>query len=135
MADLSAFDDASVDLVYSGQSIEHVTRDDAEAACREVRRVLKPGGQFCLDTPNRAITKLEFPHGWINPDHEHEYTHAELSGLLARHGFAVAEAKGIARFAESARAGVFDMREGVRNAGLFDDIESCYLLYYRCVKA
>jgi SAM-dependent methyltransferase len=134
MADLSAFDAESFDLVYSGQSIEHVSRHDAETTCREVCRVLRPGGQFCLDTPNRAVTRLEFPESWINPDHEHEYTHGELSALLESHGFVIREAKGLALFAESLQRGVFDYNEGMRHAGVYDDIERCYLLYYRCEK-
>lgn len=134
LADLSAFADSSIDLVYSGQSIEHVTQDDAVAACREVYRVLKPGGEFCLDTPNRAVTKLEFPDQFINPDHKHEYTHAELSGLLEKHGFSILEAKGLCRFARSVEQGRFDMDEGIMNAKVYADIENCYLLYYRCRK-
>ena len=31
--------------------------------------------------------------------------------------------------------GVFDMEEGMRNAKVYDDLERCYLLYYRCQKA
>jgi len=135
LADLSAFADASFDLVYSGQSIEHVTREDADRACREVYRVLKPGGWFCLDTPNRAVTRIQCPNSLINPDHDYEYTHIELSELLTSHGFAIEEAKGAALYARSVERGVFEMEEGVRHGYLYDDIERCYLLYYRCRKA
>jgi SAM-dependent methyltransferase len=134
MADLSMFADDSFDLVYSGQSIEHVSREDAVRTCQEVWRVLRPGGTFCLDTPNRAVTRLEFPDSWINPDHEYEYTHAELSAILGTSGFAIREAKGLALFAEGLEQGVFNYNEGLRHAGVYDDIERCYLLYYRCSK-
>ncbi len=43
-ADLSMFEAGAFDLVYSGQSIEHVTREEGLLACQEVRRVLAPGG-------------------------------------------------------------------------------------------
>ncbi|HWE40850.1 MAG TPA: methyltransferase domain-containing protein [Isosphaeraceae bacterium] len=134
LADLSAFEDGSIDLVYSGQSIEHVTLDDAVAACREVCHVLRPGGHFCLDTPNRAVTKIQYPDEYINPDHKYEFTHAELSALLSSTGFAIEEAKGACLFARSLASGVFDLEEAVRHAHLYDDIEQCYLLYYRCRK-
>lgn len=134
MADLAEFADASFDLVFSGESIEHVSRSDAARTLAEVRRVLRPGGQFCLDTPNRAVTRLEFPDSWINPDHEHEYTHDELSSLLRSHGFVIERAAGVGLFAQSVASGRFDYNEGIRNAAIFDDIERCYLLFYACRK-
>src|SRR6516225_1580001 len=51
MVDLSRYQHGSFDLVYSGQSIEHVTEGDGDAVVREAFRVLAPGGWFCLDTP------------------------------------------------------------------------------------
>jgi predicted SAM-dependent methyltransferase len=134
MADLSAFADDSVDLVYSGQSIEHVTRDDATKVCREAYRILKPGGWFCLDTPNRALTRLQFRRRFINPDHKHEYTHAELSGLLEQSGFSIRDAKGLVLLQQSARQRRFLEAEFRQHGGAYDDIENCYLLYYRCIK-
>ena len=134
MTDLSAFPDGSVDLVYSGQSIEHVTRDEASQVCRETRRILKPGGSFCLDTPNRAITRLQFRRKYINPDHKFEYTHDQLSGLLESAGFSIREAKGLVLVQESARRGKFLEEEFRKHEGMYDDIENCYLLYYRCGK-
>jgi hypothetical protein len=48
----------SFDLVYSGQSIEHVTESEGDTVMREVFRVLAPGGWFCLDTPNGPVWRL-----------------------------------------------------------------------------
>ncbi len=132
MADLSAIPSGSVDLVFSGESIEHVSRDDCERVLAETRRVLKPTGRFCFDTPNRAVTRVQVGDDlFINPDHKYEYTHAEMLGLLARHGFALEEQKGIS-WCPSAAEGRFDLGEIVANVGVYDDIENCYLLYYRC---
>lgn len=50
--------DESMDLAWSGQSIEHVPVDAARKMCRSVFRVLRPGGWFCLDTPNRLVTTI-----------------------------------------------------------------------------
>ena len=49
--DLSAFEDESFDLVLAISVMEHV--DDPLAVCREVRRVLKPGGGFYFFTGSR----------------------------------------------------------------------------------
>jgi SAM-dependent methyltransferase len=133
MADLSAVPSGSVDLVFSGESIEHVTRADCERVLAEARRVLKPDGWFCFDTPNRAVTRLQVgDEQFINPDHKHEYTHAEMAGLLTKHRFEVVEAKGISWMPVSALTGLFDASEMAVNVGLYDDIEASYLLYYRC---
>jgi hypothetical protein len=48
MVDLSAFDDTSIDLVYSGQSFEHVTAEEGKVVLREVSRILKVGGHLPL---------------------------------------------------------------------------------------
>jgi len=132
MADLSPIDSGTVDLVYSGESIEHITVAEAKATLREVGRILKPGGLFCLDTPNRAVTKLHCPTDYINPDHKYEYTHPELSALLQDNGFVVRQAKGLCLAEESVKQATFIPEECIRNEGIFDDICSSYLLYYEC---
>lgn len=134
MTDLSAFADESIDLVYAGQSIEHVTSDEVQVVCREVRRILRPGGYFCLDTPNRLITRLQCPHQFINPDHKIEYTHPQMVHLLQETGFVIRETKGLCLTLESVRQGKFLAEECRRNEGLYDDIENCYLMYYKCQK-
>ncbi len=55
MVDLSDYADGSVDLVYSGQSIEHVPIEVGDTVLSEVRRVLRPGGYLGLDTPNARV--------------------------------------------------------------------------------
>jgi SAM-dependent methyltransferase len=43
-------EDASIDLILSDNTLEHVSRPDIFTS--EVARVLKPGGWFCARTPN-----------------------------------------------------------------------------------
>jgi SAM-dependent methyltransferase len=131
MVDLSDYADDSIDLVYSGQSIEHVPLDVADVVLAEVRRVLKPGGYLALDTPNARVTRLQQAE-FIDPDHEHEYTHAELSSKLEGAGFEVAEAKGLNYAGPSLAAGRFSVEEIASARGLFRQIEDCYLLAYVC---
>ncbi len=127
MTDLSFAPDASTDLVYSGQSIEHVSLDDARAVAREVARILRPGGTFALDTPNAEVCRLQTPD-MIDPDHRHEYTLAELVRLLEGAGFDVAERKGLNLGARCTAEGRFDPQELAANHGVYADARSCYLL-------
>jgi SAM-dependent methyltransferase len=131
MTDLSGLASESFDLVYSGESIEHVTRRDADRVLAQVRRVLRPGGVLALDTPNSRLTRLQ-QDVFIDPDHKYEYAHGEMSALLRGNGFVVERAHGISYGGESVARGVFDPGELATKRGLYDDIESCYLLAYVC---
>jgi len=127
MTDLSAFDDDSVDLVYSGQSFEHVTPDDGQIVLKEVFRILRPGGHLALDTPNARVTRIQ-QEGFIDPDHKVEYTYPELRALLTTAGFEIVTAKGLNLGERTVETGVFDADEVAGHSGLFDELESCYIL-------
>jgi SAM-dependent methyltransferase len=133
MADLSDLDDGTFDLVCSGQSYEHVTRDEGERVLREVHRVLRPGGTLALDTPNRALTALQLRGSgqeFINPDHKVEYHHREMLELFDRNGFVVDRAAGLNGMPRSAGAGQFDLEELIDSEPVSDDVESAYMLAY-----
>jgi len=134
MADVLPIEAGSVDLVVSGETIEHVTPAEAARICDEVRRVLRPGGSFCLDTPNAALTRLESPDAFTHPEHKVEYRVDELRALVERAGLRVIEACGLCPMPESRRRGRFDHGELVANIGLTDDPEAGYLFYLRAVK-
>ena len=93
MTDLSSYPSASFDMVYSGESIEHITRAEAEQVLAEARRVLKPGGVLALDTPNANLTRLQ-QDAFIDPDHKYEYRHAEMAAMLRGNGFVIERADG-----------------------------------------
>ena len=132
MTDLGGIPDDSIDLVYSGQSIEHVAEWDADKVLAEVRRVLRPGGALALDTPNGAVCRIHQAE-FIDPDHEIEYTHAEFSAKLERAGYRIVRRHGLNYAGSSVASGRFDMAEVARHWGLFDDLERCYILAYVCV--
>jgi ubiquinone/menaquinone biosynthesis C-methylase UbiE len=69
--------DASVDVVTSFETVEHVP--DACTLVAELRRVLRRGGRLVLSTPNRRFGP---PERHQNPFHVHEFTADELLALL-----------------------------------------------------
>lgn len=134
MTDLSVVEDAVADLVFAGESIEHVTPAEAALVIAEARRVLKPGGYFCLDTPNSKLTRIHSPTEFVHAEHKVEYAPSELIELLANGGFEVFEAGGICPMPETARTGVFDETEAFRTQALGVDAEVGYCFYVKCRK-
>jgi len=70
--------DHSFDAVVSFETLEHFYEHDEFLA--EVRRVLRPGGQFIISSPERDVYSPA--GGTPNPYHARELTHAEFSVLL-----------------------------------------------------
>jgi len=133
MTNLSALGDASFDLVYSGQSIEHVPSTSADAVLREVHRVLRPGGHLAIDTPNARVTRLQQAE-FIDPDHDYEYTHEEMIAKLEASGLKILEAKGLNYAGMCLAEKSFSLEEVATRRGMFAKIEDCYLLAYLCRK-
>ena len=133
MTDLSFAADASVDLVYSGQTIEHVTQEDGDVTLAEVHRVLRPGGYFAVDTPNATTCRLGSPD-FIDPDHKVEYTAGELTAKVEAAGLNVLTRRGLNLATSSWERGELDEGEVASNPGVFADVERCYLLAYLCQK-
>lgn len=127
MADLSRYEDGAFDLVYSGQSIEHVSESDGDTVVREVHRVLAPGGWFCLDTPNGPVWRLRSDE-LMNHDHQIEYGAAQLVAKLERRGFEVTECKGLNLMRRGVAGSVFDEAEASAHPGVFAAAEDCLLL-------
>lgn len=82
----SSLEDNSFDTVITFQVIEHIENDDLFV--KEIHRVLKPGGQAFIATPNIKMTLTR------NPWHVREYKQQELEGLINKY-FGNVESQGI----------------------------------------
>lgn len=134
LTDLSALSDGSVDLVWVGQVVEHITEEELKIALREIFRVLQPGGHFCFDTPNGILTRIHSPDQLIHPEHKKEYTPAELRTVIGEAGFQIEEELGMVSMPRTYRTRVFSYEEMVLNSGFSRDLDSCYLVYFSCMK-
>lgn len=85
-------DQGSIDLVTSFQVIEHVW--DPPSFLRSLRRVLVPGGELLLSTPNR-LTFTPDSDEPVNPFHVKEYAPEELREELHAAGFRVGGMLGV----------------------------------------
>ncbi len=133
MTDLSGFEDASFDLVYSGESIEHISESEADLVLDGIFRVLKPGGHLALDTPNARVTRLQ-QADLIDPDHKIEYTVAELVAKIERAGLRMKEVKGLNYAGGCFADGKFSVELVASNPGIYDVAEDCYLIACLCEK-
>ena len=72
--------DASVDMVVSFETIEHLPRADQPRMIAEIARVLAPDGVVVLSAPNPV--EYSDARNYRNPFHTHEPTGEELRALL-----------------------------------------------------
>jgi len=85
------FPAAAFDVVFSLDVFEHIP--DSDGHLREVRRVLKPGGLYLLQTPNKTNAIFETIRwrgvsAW-RQDHCSLHSYSGLRRRLASHGFSV----------------------------------------------
>lgn len=134
MTNLAAFADETFDLVWSGQSIEHITPAEAAIVIEQTYRVLKPGAFFCLDTPNRNLTLLQVRQGFVHPEHKIEYISLELAKQLTEAGFVVVEQKAVSPMPISYQTERFNRLEFIDSKSLGDNPEAGYSFYLQCQK-
>jgi SAM-dependent methyltransferase len=84
------FADGAFDIVLSFDVFEHIP--DSDAHLREVRRVLRPGGHYLIQTPNKWTNVVFETIRWrsftrFRVDHCSLHSLAELRQRLHRHGF------------------------------------------------
>ena len=138
MTTLEGIDDESVDFVWSGQSIEHVPLEAGERMCREAFRVLRKGGAFCLDTPNRRLTEIHTATvggGFIHPEHYIEYHSEQLLQILKATGFTIKNSYGICEMPETLLTGEFHYEDFMFGRQITDTVSDGYIQFFHCVKA
>lgn len=77
----------SVDIVIFSEVIEHFEKEDGVKVIREIKRVLKPGGELVITT---SIGKNKPLAG-----HKHEYTYNEFVELVEVAGFDIEKTYGL----------------------------------------
>jgi hypothetical protein len=92
VSDMSGVADASCDMVFSGQNVEHLWPEEVAGFFAEASRVTKTGGWLVVDSPNRKLTA---PFNWSHPEHTVELTVSEALELFDLAGFAVTKTVGI----------------------------------------
>jgi SAM-dependent methyltransferase len=75
--------DASVDVITSFETIEHLEAADQPRMLAEFARVLRPDGFVIVSSPNRP--QYSDVRGYVNPFHLHELDRDELARLLEPH--------------------------------------------------
>jgi SAM-dependent methyltransferase len=130
IADVAPLQDQAYDCVFMGQVIEHLLPDQLPTVLHWIRRHLSSQGRFVFDTPNRTITKIHCPGGFIDPDHKLEYTPDQIESVLRAAGFRVMGKKGMVHLPAMARSGIWNPREFLDAPLLHDDVDNCYLFAF-----
>ncbi len=72
--------DASVDLVVSFETVEHLDAADQPRMLAEFARVLAPDGILLISSPNRP--QYSEARNYVNPFHRHELDRGEFAALV-----------------------------------------------------
>lgn len=87
---LAPFADDSFDVAFSSQLVEHLHPEDVPAHMEEVARVLRPGGRYMLETPNRVTGPHDVSRAFDDVAtcfHLKEWTNGELLRVMRAAGF------------------------------------------------
>ncbi|MDR2406486.1 MAG: class I SAM-dependent methyltransferase [Bacteroidales bacterium] len=92
---LSKIDDASIDIFYSNDVLEHICEDEISEYISLIYRKIADNGIIITITPNCStgphdVTRLFFPPGTkAKGFHFHEYSYYEVKKLFVSHGFKI----------------------------------------------
>ena len=133
MADLSFYPDDSFDLVWSGQTYEHISEEEGTALFPQIARVLKPGGIFAMDTPNRKLTRIMVGDSeWIHAEHKIEYHYEDFVRRFDNCGLDLIDRRGILDMPETLRRGHAVLDElNHASVNYSPETSYCFYLAYR----
>ena len=106
--------DSSVDVVFAGQTTEHLWSYELTGFLLEARRVLRSDGLLVLDSPNRLVTEHLL---WSHGGHTVELSPDEISELVTLAGFDVVSVSGIWRCEMDGRR--FQLEEALGDPAIF----------------
>ena len=86
--DLNMFEDNSLDVVFSSNLLEHLTREFIEETLQEVQRVLKPSGFYIIIQPNFRYCYRSYFDDYT---HLQIFTDVGLTNWLESVGFTIEE--------------------------------------------
>jgi len=92
LGNMNKIKSGEIEMVFAGQTIEHLWADDLVSFLCESHRVLKNDGIIVLDSPNRRVT---YGTGWFQPQHTMELTVEEIIELLTLAGFTDLNIRGV----------------------------------------
>jgi ubiquinone/menaquinone biosynthesis C-methylase UbiE len=84
--DLSAIPDDTVDVAFTSNFLEHITREDIVTMLCECRRILKPSGKLLILQPNVRYLSRDY---WMFFDHITPIDDRALQEILAAMGFEI----------------------------------------------
>ena len=105
--------------------------------CESAFRVLKKGGVFCLDTPNRIATEIHVRDSgikFIHPEHCIEYRPEELKNLLTSSGFEIKNSFGICEMKNTIATGEFCYEDFALGKPIIADVNRGYIQFFHCIK-
>jgi len=124
----------SIDLVWMGQTVEHIEEEKFDRLLSLIRQYLKPDGYFCFDTPNRRITSLQSPNRYIHPDHKIEYHFRDIVAKLKREDFNIVQTLGIGLSKEMIMQNQFMPAYIIENMRINQNPEDSYIFYFKVQK-
>lgn len=113
---LDAVPDASVDIIFSYQFLEHLHPDDVPLHLDLVHRLLKPGGLYILDTPHRYSGPHDISRLFgskLDCFHFQEWTIQGLKKSLHDHGFHLIW---VYRFGKVQKSALFNLFSSIAEA-------------------
>ncbi len=128
---VGALQHTKFDMVYMGQTIEHIMPEFLPGVLEWIGDHLADDGKFIFDTPNRLITAIQ-SDAFIDPDHKIEYTPNELRDILHRCNFSISDSWGLLPMPKTFKLKKFSPQEVYDHALVSNELEISYLFAFSC---